>query len=183
MIGPAAGRRTRSNRVCLDGARAKARALVLVAIATAACGPPPLANTFPSSDALARAVLDAVERRDEPALRNLGLSEHEFRAHVWPSLPAARPERNLPFTYVWGDLKQKSDASLAVTLDGHGGRHYELNAVKFAAPPTDYAAFRVHRDPTFVVRDETTETREARLTGSLIEKDGRWKVFSYVIDD
>ena len=166
------------------GARRVARRfLVLLSCATAGCAPQPLANTFPSADSLAAAVITAVERRDEATLRDLALSEQEFRAHVWPALPAARPERNLPFSYVWGDLKQKSDASLKVTLNAHGGRHYELVAVKFLANATDYGAFLVHRESVFVIRDGATETREVRLAGSLVEKDGRWKVFSYVIDD
>ncbi len=57
-----------------------------------------------------------------PALRDLALNEIEFREQVWPELPAARPERNLPFSYVWGDLRQKSDANLERTLARHGGR-------------------------------------------------------------
>ena len=52
-------------------------------------------------------------RRDRARLDALALSEQEFRDHVWPDLPAARPERNLPFSYVWGDLHQKSNISLA----------------------------------------------------------------------
>lgn len=155
----------------------------VLALTVTACGPAPLTSTRSSPEDLVRAVMTAVERRDEATLRNLVLSEQEFRAHVWPSLPAARPERNLPFSYVWGDLKQKSDSSLAATLNGHGGRHYELISVRFAEPPTDYGAFRVHREPVFVIRSATEGARDVRLTGSLIEKDGGWKVFSYLIDD
>ena len=32
-------------------------------------------------------------------------------------------------------------------------------------------------------RDETGAMTELRLFGSIIEKDGGWKVFSYVVDD
>ena len=77
---------------------------------------PPLANTSASPEALAAAVLDALARGDRARLDALALTEQEFRDHVWPDLPAARPERNLPFSYVWGDLHQKSNLSLAQTL-------------------------------------------------------------------
>ncbi len=116
------------------------------------------------------------------ALTALWLSEAEFRTHVWPSQPAARPERNLPFSYVWGDLAQTSEASLSGTLVAHGGRRYDLAAVRFAADPAEYGAFRVHRHSVFVVRDGSG-TREIRVTGSMIEQNGRWKVFSHVVDD
>ena len=110
------------------------------------------------------------------------MSEQEFRDHVWPDLPAARPERNLPFSYVWGDLHQKSNLSLARTLMAQRGKRHTLQHVTFAGT-TKYANYVVHRDATFVVADPSGASTELRVCGSFIEKDGRWKVFSYVVDD
>ena len=151
----------------------------------AACNaaPPLLANTYPSPAALATAVLSAVERRDTTELRDLALSEEEFREHVWPELPAARPERNLPFSYVWGDLRQKSEASLERMVARHGSRRYALVAVRSAGETTRYPSYIVSRETVLQVRDETGAVTELRLFGSIIEKDGGWKVFSYVVDD
>jgi hypothetical protein len=152
-------------------------------VACCACGDRPrrLENTHPSATALARAVLDAVARRDTDALRRLALNETEFRHHVWPQLPAARPERNLPFSYVWADLHQKSEQALRRTLTAYGGRRFELVDVRFSSV-TDYAAYRVHREATFVVRGDGGQSA-VRVCGSLLEKDGKWKVFSYVNDE
>jgi hypothetical protein len=143
---------------------------------------PPLQDTRGSAMDVAAAVLDAFERKDERALDALALSETEFRDHVWPELPAARPERNLPFSYVWGDLRQKSRIRRATTLMEQGGQHYELLGVTFDGR-TDYENYRVHRAATFRVRDAAGMERELRLIGSMIEKDDAWKVFSYVADD
>lgn len=148
-----------------------------------ACGPSPLANTQVSADALARAVLDAIARNDDDTLRALALNEQEFRAHVWPALPAARPERNVPFSYLWGDLRQKSDNSLRSMLGVHRGRRYDLVEVSFAGETTAYGEFRVHRDTIFIARNAAGAQEELRLCGSLLEKNGVWKVFSYVVDD
>ena len=110
-----------------------------VALATGCGGSsaPLLSNTYPSPEALATAVMGAVERRDATALRALALNEQEFRDHVWPELPAARPERNLPFSYVWGDLRQKSEEGLALTLERlfrlrhlHRGTHPPRSAIE-----------------------------------------------------
>ena len=143
---------------------------------------PPLANTRPSSEALAADVLAAFARQDRDALEALALSEREFRDHVWPELPAARPERNLPFSFVWGDLHQKSRVGLATALLESRGHRFTLERVTFTGTTT-YATYRVHREATFHVRDGTGETVALRMCGSMIEKDGGWKVFSYVIDD
>ena len=156
--------------------------LLLLAVLAPSCNrTPPLATTHESPEALASAVLDAVADGDRERLEALALDESEFRDHVWPSLPAAREERNLPFSYVWGDLRQKSSQSLDATLAGHGGQRYELEQVDFEGV-TDYGPYRVHRRASFVVRGGTV-TSPLRLCGSMIEKDGRWKVFSYVVDD
>lgn len=150
---------------------------------TAACGRvPPLDHTHPSADAAVRAVLDALAARDTVALEALVLSEQEFKDHVWPHLPAARPERNLPFSYVWGDLHQKSQQSLSRTVRELGGRRLRLERVSFSGE-TAYPGATVHRQAVATVTDEKGYTADVRVCGSLIEQDGRWKVFSYVVGD
>ena len=153
------------------------------AVLSLACrAAPPLANTLESPEALGRALLDAVAQRDRSRLDALALSEREFRDHVWPDLPAARPERNLPFSYVWGDLHQKSQISLSKALEQHGGKRYTLHRVRFRGQ-TQYAHYVVHGEATFDVVDPAMAARALRVCGSFIQKDGGWKVFSYVVDD
>lgn len=127
--------------------------------------------------------MGAVERQDTTTLHGLALNEQEFREQVWPELPAARPERNLPFSYVWGDLRQKSDHSLAQTLARYGGRKYTLVSVRMAGETTRYSTYTVHRETVLQVRDEADTHADLRLFGSAIQKDGAWKVFSYVVDE
>ena len=157
----------------------------MTAVAAAGCGPSPplLANAFPSPHAAATAVLQAVARRDVAALRALALTEQEFRDQIWPALPASRPERNLPFSYVWGDLHQKSEAALAATLARHGGHRYALAGVRFEGETTRYATYAVHRRTVLRVRDEGGSEAELRVFGSTLEKGDVWKVFSYVVGD
>lgn len=155
----------------------------LLGFVVASCdAAPPLANTQSSAPGVASAVLDALARRDRQNLDALALTEQEFRDHVWPYLPAARPERNLPFSYVWLDLHQKSHQNLTVTLAEYGGRRWDLLAVGFDGE-TDYGAYRVHRNARLQVRDSAGARTDVRLFGSMIQMDGRWKVFSYVVDD
>jgi hypothetical protein len=153
-------------------------------LAAAGCqSEPPLANTQDSARAVAQQILDAIARRDRTTLDGLAISEAEFRTHVWPSLPAARPERNLPMSYVWGDLHQKSEANLSQIVAKYGGRRYEFVDVRFGAEPTAYAGYVVHREAVLAVRRAGGPVEEIRVCGSLMEQDGRWKVFSYVVDD
>jgi hypothetical protein len=142
-----------------------------------------LSSSYPTPEALAAAVLDAVARNDTAALDALALNEQEFREHVWPELPASRPERNLPFSYVWGDLHQKSRESMRRTLAQYGGRRFRLAAVRFAGETTQYPSYTVRRDTVIQVVPDTGAPTDLRLFGSSIEKDGGWRVFSYVVDE
>ena len=155
----------------------------LALAASVACSRvPPLMNAHSSPSSLATALLDALARRDRTTLEAIALNETEFRDHVWPELPAARPERNLPFSYVWGDLHQKSDQALAGVISREGGRRYDLVGIRFAAE-SDYRTYRVHREATLRVRDASGSELDLRVCGSMLEKGGAWKVFSYVVSD
>jgi hypothetical protein len=160
------------------------RSIVLTAAValTAGCGPHALANTQPSADTLAREVLAALAERDPARLHALALSEDEFEHRVWPGLPAARPERNMPWSYVWLELRQKSDAMLERTLHEYGGRRYALDGVSFAGETTNHGNYRVFRDTLLAVRDDRGVRHELRVLGSMIETTRGWKVFSYVVD-
>ena len=158
-------------------------ALLLAAIAAVSCGSvPPLASEYRTADALAEAVLDALARGERAPLERLAVDEREFRDHIWPDLPASRPERNLPFSYAWGDLRQKSSNQLTTTLAAQRGQHYRLRRVRFAET-TPYEHYRVHRQSTFDVVHASGAESSLRLCGAFLEKDGVWKVFSYVVDD
>jgi hypothetical protein len=163
--------------------RQSTRGLILLALlagsaCTLVC---PLANVHATPEDLADSILKALEADDQVALQRFALSEEEFRDHVWPALPSARPERNLPFSYVWGDLAQKSAASLDATMSRHGGRRYELVQVTFATE-TQYGTYRVMRDATFHVKTAEGGTEPLRVAGSFVEKGDAWKVFSYVVE-
>jgi hypothetical protein len=159
-------------------------AFLLMALvpALAGCRPPRLAAAQPSAELLGREVLGALRQRNESRLRELAVDGEEFRRHVWPGLPAARPERNVPVDYVWGDLRQKSELGLRRTVQTYGGQHFELRSVKFAGPSTDYGSYRIHRETVLVAVDAAGRESELRLLGSMLELNGQWKVYSYVVD-
>jgi len=158
---------------------------VLVA-ATAGCSstPPktPLAYTFDSPDDIARAVVDGLAREDLEGLQALALTEQEFREHVWPELPASRPERNLPFDFVWGRLKQQSDLFLRQTFAKWRGKRLDIVAVTFDGETMRYPSFLVRSDSSVRVRDEEGVESEVRLFGAVMVKDEKYKLFSYVVD-
>jgi hypothetical protein len=142
----------------------------------------PLGQMFASPEAVAEAVLERLARADLDGLRALAVSEPEFRARVWPDLPASRPERNLSVDYVWTDFRQQSERHLRQMLARQGGERWRLRSVGFKGETTAYRTFCIRRKTVLVVENEQGEKQTLRLFGSLLQQHGRFKVFSYVVD-
>jgi hypothetical protein len=158
--------------------------VLLLAILPVACAPQPpqLEPTFDSDEALARVVLDLVEREDREALLRLSMTKDEFEDIVWPTLPVSRPEVGMPLSYLWNDTFTKSRSYLAETLSKFGGQRFDLVRIEFRGDTTQHETYSVSRKTHLVVRGESGEERTVRLFGSVIRQDGRSKVYSYIID-
>lgn len=144
---------------------------------------PSLAPTFDSPRALAEAILEGLASEDGATLETYALTKEQFRTYVWPELPASRPERGVPFDYGWGDLKQKSHNALLHTYERYKGRRMTLLEIEFEDGVTDYGSFKVHRDARVKIRRESDgRVLWLDLYGSVMERDGKYKLFSYVTD-
>jgi len=141
-----------------------------------------LSDTYDSVYSLAEEILQAIHDGDQQRLMQLRVGRGEFRWLVWPKLPASRPERNLPWAFVYTDLDQKSLNAMRRTVSRYQGKTLQLVRVEFKDETTDYGAYKVHRDARCVVQDETGEVTTLDLFGSVIEMNGRFKAFSYVVD-
>jgi len=142
-----------------------------------------LKPTWGSAEEVAEVFLDALAGNDFDRMRAMALSEEEFADVVWPELPSSRPNRNLPLDYAWRDLNQKSTRSLRRISRDRGGKRFRLERVDFLEETTEYTTFSVHREASLTVIDEEGVRRRLRLFGSMIERGGRWKLFSFVNDD
>lgn len=153
-------------------------------IALGACRPSsaPLANAADSVQRLAEALVTAYRTGDRAALSRMAMTEAEFREWVWPYLPAARAERNLPFAYVWGDLHQKSHDSLRQLFARYAGREMAFESVRFTGVSV-YGQAIIHREAEVTVSSPAGSGEPLRLSGSFLEVEGQWKIFSFVVDD
>lgn len=180
MIGVMFERLTRGGHQAIPGLF-----LLSLLLAVSACGrgnaPIPLSPSYESKDAAVTAFLQALAARDRDTLAAQVVSQTEFLKHIWPALPASRPEVGMPADRAWADQAQKNANFLSQTLGEHGGRRYELVAASFAGSATTYGAFTIHPKTRLDIRDDAG-IREVRLFGSMIESGGRWKVYSFVVD-
>lgn len=166
-----------------DVPSAERRAAVSEAASATSPVAPSVGGTFfDSPEEAARQALEFVAQGDAESLSQLSLGEADFQEAVYPRLPASRPERNTSAAFLWGMLHQRSRNALAFTLNRHRGQRYELIAVDFVGETTDYGPFQVHRETVLTVETPDGERGTLRLFGSMLEQDGRYKIFSFVTD-
>jgi hypothetical protein len=154
--------------------------VVVAGCGTAASSARTLSNADPTPEALATRFLDALSRDDLEAIKAMRLTEQEFCAYVFPELPSSKLP-NVECDFVWSQATLNSMAGMTRMQKAHGGRRYQLVSVRFAAVEK-YGSYRVHKEPVVTVRDEFGATIEARLFGSILELDGQYKLFSFVVD-
>ncbi|MCG6920368.1 MAG: hypothetical protein LJF15_04675 [Acidobacteria bacterium] len=175
----------RSEAATEDGpgsGRARIVLPVLLLVLVWACGPPRerFRGALASPEALTEAFLQALEAGDRPRLEGLALSAQEFQLEVFPEMPAYG---NIPPDLAWSQLAARSLYGLSTVLHAQRGRSWELEEIVFRGGQTAYQTFVVHREPMLRLRDRRTgEEREMALFGSLLEHDGRYKLFSFNID-
>ena len=139
-------------------------------------------DTFPSPEAVARRVIELLEAGDAEGLRAMAVSREEFHRVVYPELPASDPKRNTSADFLFGMTDRRSRRDLAFTLSRYAGQRIDLVAVDFLGATTEHRTFRVHRKAALTVRTPDGDRVVVRLFGSMIERDGRYKVFSFVTD-
>lgn len=166
----------------LRGASALLCVAALALLLTSCAGQtgPAWADSFESSDALARAVIAAYNAGDTAVLMRYALTEHELRTTVWPHLPASRPAVGMSWDYFWRDHAQRTRGYLLTLFAKHARQAYELTGLTFDGRAA-YGPVTIHRAPAVDVMT-AAGARRLRLFGSMAEKDGRWKLYSYVAD-
>jgi hypothetical protein len=141
---------------------------------------PKLAGSRTSVERLFTDFLDALEKGDEEAIRQLALTKEQFSQFIWPELPASAPHTNLNVDFVWNQMHMHSLADLSGTLFRNKGKKYDLVGYRFVDEMEDYRQYKVHRDARLKVVDEDGEELELNLFGSVLEMDDEFKIFSFV---
>jgi hypothetical protein len=142
-----------------------------------ACVNSPLSNSFASPEALAEAVLQALEQEDREALLELIVTREEHQNLLWDQLPESS---HLPFDYARDLNERNSDKAITAALDDFGGNEFELISIEFKEDSEEYEAFTLHFGAVLTVR-RVSDSVEGTLPilDVILEYGGRWKLMNY----
>lgn len=170
----------------IEKARAEAQAYLSAtstspAAAAAKATPRRLANAQMSAEELSRNFLKALANEDRNFIESLRLSKEEFCQYVFPELPSSKMP-NVTCDFVWQQATLKSLSGLSEMYPKHKGKKYQFVALRFEKGTDSYPTYKVHKEAHLMVKDELGRQKELRLFGSMLEMDGKYKLFSFVID-
>lgn len=147
----------------------------------ASTGPRSLTNAAPSPQELARRFLRALAAEDVAAIKSLRLTKTEFCDYVFSELPSSKVP-NLSCDFAWDQATLRSDGGLYDLLPIYKGKKYEMVSLRFAGGSESYQTYKVIKDTRVVIRDEHRVEKEVKLFGSILEMDGQYKLFSFVVN-
>ncbi len=166
-------------------------ALLLCSFSVAAgCGDtqpaakPDAAGWFGSPEELVRGFASALSAKDRTAMDRLRISREEYMSMVWPELPVSKIEQwKSQSGFVWSQHAAKSDSGLRKLLERFGGKTLEIRSVTFDKPAKEYATFKLHVRPLVEFADLPGKPDIDPVVGTIMERAGRFKFFSYSIND
>lgn len=145
--------------------------------------PAPLRGGSESVEGVVTATLNALHEQDTLALKNLLVTRNEFVNIIYPELgkhwPGSRDMRPEIKDFVWGNHAGNTMKGLRRALRDLGGRELKLQKIEFTGGSQEYPSYTIHEEPVVTVLDETGREYRFEAIGSIIEKEGVFKLMAF----
>lgn len=130
----------------------------------------------PSRDSLVQLFERALAKRDTAGLGELQITREEFAYLYYPDSKMARPPYELGPDMTWMQIQSQSDRGLRRLVAKYGGRKIRIRGLECLAPERQSAVV-IHQ--CAVRTSEGVDSAPKQLFGSIIEREGRFKLVGY----
>ncbi len=132
-----------------------------------------------SRDGLVARFAEAIAAGDSTALRRLAVTPREFIDLVYPESPYTRPPYRQSPGLLWRQMQLPSGSGLRRLLERHGGRPFHVESLRCPSPPETQGNNRLHAGCTVRFASGADAAREGRLFGTILERQGHFKLVSF----
>lgn len=133
-----------------------------------------------SIDSLMILFVDGLNRRDSTLLSKLLISEYEHNELLLPEFylhyPAVTKENQ---DVIWTNLSNRTLKGFLYLMGNMTGKSFRYETVIFEDPVEEYKTYSIHTNSIITLSDSTGKKRDLKLFGSVVEKNGRFKLLSY----
>lgn len=127
--------------------------------------------------ALATAVLGAFHASSVDSMLALGVRADEFRDILWREFPQSRPATGLRWDDAWPALHGRLNGGSVAAVREYGDHVYTLLRVETGVV-VPYRNFKLHNGITIVARDDEGRVVRIGAIRSVVERAGRFKLYS-----
>ena len=153
---------------------------LLIAVGLTGYQPCMAQSTSPADDVM-RQVVSALSANDQSALTKLSIDQTEFKKYVWPALAAQMSGSNTNADKYYPTYQKVSQAGIAEATTALAGKKWEIVKINLEPAQRRGKGFQVFGGPVLVLRDEGGQEKTIRVVGSLLERDGAYKVITYYV--
>ena len=154
-------------------------AALLIYSSSIGCEKPIWENSLDSSEQLGLAVVDALNRKDIEHLNRLRVQREAFMDWIWRAFPASRPPSNFPSDFAWSNMNKKCNIGMKKWIARYGGHNLKFVGIRFDRPSEAYDGFQLLRGTVLTLQNAAGEKRDLKILGSVVVKNGRYKLLSY----
>jgi hypothetical protein len=132
-----------------------------------------------SLDSLMMNLVTALNTSDTEKLRLLFITEAEHNQLLGPEFKLHYPSvnsDNLPV--LWENLNLKSEKGFVKLIGNYSGKNYQFVSVRFETSDEKYDSYILHQGTVVILRDAGQKETELRLLGSVVERNGKFKILS-----
>ncbi len=132
-----------------------------------------------SPEALMKQVFAALEHKDSAALQQLTITPEEFKKFVWPSFNPPPTGTNAEKYYKL--YSASNGVGIDEYLKQYGGRKVEVLKVTLNPPSKKSKNYTLAPGAQIALRDDSGQEKTVRMLGTVLERDGRYKVATYYV--
>ena len=136
-------------------------------------------NSFNSPSEIGHAVVEALNKGDASGLHQLRVSRKEYLTWMWPAFPASGPPHNYPEDFAWSNLDAKCSRAVRRLIKRYGESDFVFAKLDFERKTEKYKDFQLLRGTVLTVENKHGQQKTLKILGSVVEKDGRYKLLSY----
>lgn len=136
-----------------------------------------------STESLVHLALKGLQKNDTALLQSLAITKDEYMDIVFPEQgmhwAGARDSRPEVREFLWENHFGSSVKGLRRTLRDLGGRKLTLRNIEFTGGEKKYISYTIHEATLLTVEDEQGKEHQIKAVGSIIEKDGTFKLMAW----
>lgn len=138
----------------------------------------PFRGGLKNLDDVGRTICRLLAHKDRDSLNAICVADSEFREIMWREFPQSRPATGLQWDDAWRVLTMRLQSGCSDAVGEFGGHYWQFLRFERADTTAKYKNFKLHNGLVMVVKNEQGETEKHGWLRSVVERKGRFKIYS-----